>query len=154
MTNVPYGLGPLITNSLESWHGQTMRVLLLSVSLRTPLDLTPRCTPITLGVWRPERIFSLATNQSSQGIKQDKRKNLLWLLHRGPTAGMMITVNSPVCETNSNSRLIGPMSVFFSTVILFMTNDTKDKDKEKLWPSLDGNGSLKPREFYQRHQSP
>lgn len=47
-------------------------------------------------------------------------------------------MDSPVCEADSNSRLIGLLPVLFSVVILFMTNDTKDKDNEKPWPSLIG----------------
>ena len=40
MTKVPYGLGPLMTNSPESWHSQTKKVLLMTSRLGTPLNLT------------------------------------------------------------------------------------------------------------------
>lgn len=54
----------------------------------------------------------------------------------------MRTANSPVGEPALNHRPRGPTPVFYPMVFFLMTNDTKDRDKGKQWPSLGGKGSI------------
>lgn len=126
-TKAPYGLGPLRTNSSDSWHNKT-RVCCLWLCVSEPQSIQPvtRCTPVNTPSrwWRPERIFSLDKKPNSQDIEKYRRKNLIQFLYRGLTAtfvligtGLERTVNSPVCEAVSNSRLIGPMPVFCPMVL-------------------------------------
>lgn len=36
-----------------------------------------------------------------------------------------------------NNRFVGPMPMFFPMILLFMTNDTKDRDIGKQWLPLE-----------------
>lgn len=47
--------------------------------------------------------------------------------------GPVRTVNSPICETDSNNRVIGCMPAFYPVILPLMTSDTKDRDKRILW---------------------
>jgi hypothetical protein len=54
------------------------------------------CTP---GWWRPERKFSLITKTSSEDIKQDKKKNLIFHIF-------------PLCDKHYKRQRQGKQGVF------------------------------------------
>lgn len=69
MTKSPYGLGPLVTNSLEKWLDE-MKKMLLPRSAACPASHQVNAS----GWQRSEKVSSSVTKWSSQGIKQDKKK--------------------------------------------------------------------------------
>lgn len=50
-------------------------------------------------------------------------------------------MNLPVREASLNNRLAESMPVFCPMVCLLMTDGTEERDKEKQWPSLSGQGT-------------
>lgn len=66
MTKAPYGLGPLITDSPESWHSQMKRVLLVT---QNPVYLVTKMHTGTCIFWLAEtreHVLNLSRHRTRQ----------------------------------------------------------------------------------------
>ena len=141
----PCGWTLPLTNSSESWHRGTKRMLLwLHVSESQSVWLA---TKMQVGTcifhlwWKSETIFTLITNPNSQDIEQDKKK-----ISFGLTLDTYSKVCLNICQSGGNHELtnlwgqLDQQGFRVYGCVLFMTNlthnnsDNKNRDKGKQRP--------------------
>lgn len=113
------------------------------------VQLATRCAAVHVHFrwWRSER-RSLVLKPSSEDTEQNKGNISSSFYIEDPQ--QTLSKQMPVDENHElsslwaglNSRFIGPLPAFYTMVFLLMTNDTKDRDRWKQWPSPGGMRSI------------
>ena len=84
MTKVPYGLGPIMTNSPESWKGQRQCCLCHWVLKPQSIQLAIRCTPVTNPLdGKDQREYSHSSQNQALREENKKEGKTLYSFYRG-----------------------------------------------------------------------